>query len=98
MDCILKAEHLQVGVKSSAKISAEMSPFSGGLAHLHKLVAVMASFVPPSLHPFKFLGEKTSPLCAAGPSRAPCVEAHAAVLWEGRGCLGVMFMKISKGL
>lgn len=48
LDHILKAEHLQVEVESSAKISAETSPFLGGLAHLHKLVAMRASFVPPS--------------------------------------------------
>lgn len=57
----IKAEHLHVEVESSAKISAETSPFSGGLAHLHKLVAVTASFVPPSVHPFKFLGGENIP-------------------------------------
>lgn len=61
LDRMLKAEHLHVEVESSAKISAETSPFSGGLAHLHKLVAVTASFVPPSVHPFKFLGGENIP-------------------------------------
>lgn len=33
LDHILKSDHLQVEVESPAKISAETSPFSGGLAH-----------------------------------------------------------------
>lgn len=64
LDHILKAEHIQVEVESSAKISAGTSPFSGGLAHLHKLVAVAASFVPPSVHPFKFLGGENISVCS----------------------------------
>lgn len=66
----VKTEHLHMEVenhskkKSPAKTTAETSQFSGGLAHLHKLVAVTASFVPPFDHPCKLLGARNVSLCS----------------------------------
>jgi len=79
--------------KSSAQTTAETSQFSGGLSHLHNLVAVTASFVPTFVHPCKLLGAgNISSLCSW------LDQQGLHLLWEGRGCLSVMFMGMSKGL
>lgn len=106
-DNTVKAEHLHMEVenhpkkKSSAKTTAETSQFSGRLAHLHKLVAVTASFVPPFVHPCKLLGAGNISLCSWLAHQQLRVLKHMLLRRStlgGERLPGVMFMGISKGV